>query len=307
MLRKTLICLAGMSLLLTGYAVADETANYKAIYKGVFSLYEPIGIADVRLVLSDINVDKPAPVKKISLWVSSENFSTVERLYPFRYLFNSYVQSENGKTFAFEHIKTGKKQKQFVGLIGVQKNRVELFEKKPAGEILTPTETRALLNAPDIVQFQKRHQLNSADKPLTDLTEHPIDRLTLLEKVREQVRKREKSRDYFVTSGNKLMIYRVGSMTDAEWGGNKAVKLKIEAFKATKTAGAGGQYEGIKSDSQDENEIYLHAPVYAWFSADQQAVPYKFVNRHAVGEFIIELSGDSKTQQQLALRQSAKR
>ncbi len=305
MLRKTLKCLVGMSLLLTGFAVAGEEANYKATYKGVFSLYEPIGIADVKLVLSDVEIDKSSTVKKISLWVSSENFSTIERLYPFRYLFNSYVKPDNGQTFAFEHIKTGKKQKQFVGLIGVQKDRVELFEKKPAGEILTPSETRALLNEPNVSEFQKRHQLKNADKPLTDLEKQPIDRLTLLEKVREQVRKREKSRDYFVTSGNKLMIYRVGTMVSSEWQNagqkNKAIKVKIEAFKATATE-LGKPPENSVNVQEDENDIYLHAPVYAWFSADQQAVPYKFVNRHAIGEFIIELSGSLKKEPKLALR-----
>ena len=80
----------------------------------------------------------------------------------------------------------------------------------------------------------------------------------------------------------------------------KATKVKIEAFELPSIDGGSGGIaeednpadENLADLSPDEKKVYRHPPVYVWFSADERCVPLRFVNHHALGEFIVEMVGD---------------
>ena len=41
--------------------------------------------------------------------------------------------------------------------------------------------------------------------------------------------------------------------------------------------------------AEDTARSYHHAPVYVWVSEDDQVLPLRFENQHAIGRFVIEL------------------
>ena len=55
-----------------------------------------------------------------------------------------------------------------------------------------------------------------------------------------------------------------------------------------------GEYEQFQA-AETEKPKYAHAPVYAWFSEiDGQQTAVKFLNRHAIGEFVVEMVDPKK-------------
>jgi len=277
--------------------LASEVIEYQAIYKGVFSMYNEWTIADVNLSVSPI-AETHQDWQKITLTVSSENHATVERLYPFRYAFDSYLASDPLHTSAFEHLKSsGKKSpKHYIGLIDAKRGDVQLFQADQHRTILSSSVLNALktqgIKADEIVSLG----LQAKGQRLEQINEAPLDRLSMLTLIQQQVKQgRKQSQDYLVTNGSKLMLYRVSPLKREKISISAtsllADKVKIEAFVY-------GEPQLVTDDSASEYLLhspqqkpnYVHAPVYAWFATDGSATPLKFVSKHAVGEFQVVIT-----------------
>jgi len=300
-----------VSILTSTSVLADESEpeklHYQASYKGVLSLFQTMSIADVWYATDTVPADSSEnPIRLSSLSVSSENFSMVERLYPMRYQFLSFFSEQPARTLLFENLKVTKKSrktKHKVGLFDRQNQKVQLFTSKNKQLVIGVDNALSVINENELETVQQKYALDVKAPALTKLQADPVDRLTLLQLIRQQVKENRQSQKYFVTTGDELMTYQVSMQNkDVVKVGNKpvnATKLKIEAYDlgAEKqestgfaTVHAADAYEDLITAKRDSSQNYRHPPIYVWFSLDDNAIPLKFVNYHALGDFIVELT-----------------
>lgn len=301
-------------------ASADDTVtlHYLASYKGVFSLFNRMDIADVdyqveslpveNLPVENLPVDKSTtPARQIRLAVSSEHFQTVERLYPFRYLFKSFFLADKPATLFFEHLKTtkkSKKKKHQLGLLDHSQEKVQLFQSGQFDELITPDNFKQLSEL-QLEAVAARLQLKPKAEALSNVEDMPIDRMTMLELIGEQIKQGLQEKTYLVTNGDELFHYLVTFQGKHDYQlGEKMMpsqKVKIEAFELKpepKVNFVENDYDLIRqAQAQQTNPEYAHSPVYAWFSLEEKPVALKFVNHHAVGDFIIELKPEQSSDQ----------
>ena len=286
-------------------AIAEGTVRlqYLASYKGVFSLFNRMDIADVDYQVESLPVDKSTtPAKQIRLAVSSEHFETVERLYPFRSLFKSFFQADKSATIFFEHLKTTKKsrkKKHQLGLLDHSQEKVQLFQSSQFDELITPDNFKQLSEL-QLEAIAARLQLKPKAEALSNVVDMPIYRMTMLELISEQIKKGQQEKTYLVTNGDELFHYLVTFQGKQDYQLGKKMlssqKVKIEAFEMKpepKDTFVENDYDLIRqAQAQQTNPEYAHAPIYVWFSLEEKPVALKFVNHHAVGDFIIELKPD---------------
>lgn len=303
------ILLSGLLLFASLQGQAAETEaklHYQASYTGVLSLFQQLDIADVWYGDNAIGAAKNGDLlQHVTLSVSSENFSTVERLYPFRYQLQSIFKPETFQTVLFEKLKTTKKSKKTrhrVGLFDLHDHQVQVYSSANKQVSITPVQVKHFVDEADANVIEKQLNLQVNGAPLQYLEGATlVDRLTLLSAIRNQLLKGDEKQQYLVTNGRELIVYRVqlGKQELVQLGKNKikATKVKIEAFDLEKDNKSvnGYVYAGDTSIGSYANlgqegwGDYRHPPVYIWFSADDRRLPLKFVNHHALGEFVIEL------------------
>jgi hypothetical protein len=274
--------------------------QYQASYKGVFSLFRTMTIADVNYSVSSHEPELSPKYRQIRLWVTSEKHSTVERLYPFRYLYKSFFNADSDQTQVFENIKITKKKEKLrhqVGLLDFDKKKIQLYASSHKNENVLPDVVAGITRTEQQQQLQKRFKLKKKAPPLIELRIMPIDRLSMLELMAEQVTVNQIEKIYRITNGDELFDYRVtlGQSQKLSIAGQKkqARKVKIEAFELTASGEPvmemRGQVEQLQA-AETEQRKYAHAPVYAWFSEiDGQQTAVKFLNRHAIGDFVVEM------------------
>jgi len=279
---------------------AATDIQYQASYKGVFSLFRTMKIADVNYSVSSHEPELPANFQQIRLWVTSQAYSTVERLYPFRYLYKSYFKTDSAQTQVFENIKITKKKKKLrhqVGLLDFEENKIQLFSSSDTKENMLPAVVPGVTRSEQQQQLTKRLQLKKKASPLINLQIMPIDRLTMLELMAEQVASNKAEKVYRITNGDELFDYRVtlGQQQKLKVAGKEmqARKVKIEALELTVSGEpvmeAQGELEQLQAAGTEKRK-YAHAPVYAWFSEiGGQQTAVKFLNRHAIGDFVVEM------------------
>ena len=284
-----------------------EKLHYQATYKGVLSVFQTLSIADVWYSTNSVAVDaSDSPIRLSTLSVSSENFSMVERLYPMRYQFLSFFSDEPARTLLFENLKVTKKSrktKHKIGLFDRDNRQVQLFTSKDKKLLIDTDNALAVINQNEHKITQQKYALEVKAPALTNLQTDPVDRLTLLQMIRQQVKANRQSQSYFVTTGDEVMTYKVSlQQQDVVTIGNKsfkASKVKIEAYDldSNKPDSAGfatvhaasHDYDDLITTAPDTSPGYRHPPVYVWFSSDDKATPLKFVNYHALGDFVVEL------------------
>jgi len=279
---------------------AATDIQYQASYKGIFSLFRTMKIADVNYSVSSHEPELSPEYQQIRLWVTSEKYSTVERLYPFRYLYKSFFNTDSDQTQVFENIKITKKKKKLrhqVGLLDFDENKVQLFASAHKKENVLPEVVAGVIRTQQQKQLKKRFKLKKKAPALIELQKMPIDRLTMLELMAEQVAANQTEKMYRITNGDELFDYRVtlGQQQKLSIAGQQRQtrKVKIEAFELT-TSGeqvmeAQGQVQQLQA-AETERRKYAHAPVYAWFAEiDGQQTAVKFLNRHAIGDFVVEM------------------
>jgi len=118
-----------------------------------------------------------------------------------------------------------------------------------------------------------------------------------LELMAEQVASNKAEKVYRITNGDELFDYRVtlGQQQKLKVAGKEmqARKVKIEALELTVSGEpvmeAQGELEQLQAAGTEKRK-YAHAPVYAWFSEiGGQQTAVKFLNRHAIGDFVVEM------------------
>jgi len=286
----------------TGQVKAATDIQYQASYKGIFSLFRTMKIADVNYSVSSHVPQLPAEFQQVRLWVTSEKYSSVERLYPFRYLYKSFFNKDSEQTQVFENIKITKKKKKLrhqVGLMDFQENKIQLFKSTHKEESVLPAVVAGVTMTEQHQQLIKRFQLTEKAPPLIKLQTMPIDRLTMLELMAEQVATNQAEKIYRITNGDELFDYRVTlrQQQNINVAGEERQtrKVKIEAFELTpggeQVMETQGKVEQLQA-AETEKRKYAHAPVYAWFSEiEGKQTAVKFLNRHAIGDFVVEMVG----------------
>lgn len=286
--------------LIFSQAHAATDIQYQASYKGVFSLFRIMKIADVNYSVSSHKPELPAEFQQIRLWVTSEKYSTVERLYPFRYLYKSYFNIDSDQTQVFENIKITRKKKKLrhqVGLLDFDEKKIQLYASPDKKENVLPAVAVRTTKTEHHQQLKKRFNLTEKAPPLINLQKMPIDRLTMLELMGEQVATNQTEKTYRITNGDELFDYRVilGQQQKLSIAGKERQtrKVKIEAFELTASGEqvmeTQGQIKQLQA-AETERRKYAHAPVYAWFTKiGGQQTAVKFLNRHPIGDFVVEM------------------
>ncbi len=286
--------------ILCGQVHAVTDIQYQASYKGIFSFYETMKIADVYYSVSSHEPELPSEFQQIRLRVTSEKYSTVERLYPFRYLYKSYYDTDTDQTQIFENIKITKKKKKLrhqVGLLNFEEKKIQLYASSHKKESVLPVVAANATTAKQHQKMKKQLKLRKKAAPLVGLQKMPIDRLTMLELISEQVTANQAEKTYRITNGDELFDYRVtlGRLEKLSVAGRErqTQKVKIEALALTvsgeQVMESNGQIEQLQA-AETEKRKYAHAPVYAWFSEiDGRQTAVRFMNGHAIGDFIVEM------------------
>ncbi|MGD2119751.1 MAG: DUF3108 domain-containing protein [Chromatiales bacterium] len=281
-------------LLFAAPVMAVESFTYKASYKGVLSLFNRLDIGDV--IFEVASLDSPGQggaVNHLRLSVSSANYPTVEKLYSYRYRYDSFFDSARRQTRFFENVKTTKKTKHHLAYLDFNKDEVQLYRVDRSEPVLTKAFVQQLLNRGGLADAETK--LQPAANALMAIPQNTLDRLSLLQDMRFDNFSIGASRDYDITNGDELMRYRyrVEKKEQLDFNGKSTAvwKVRIDAFEA----GATGFQMAQAADSnafldgmQTRNQL-LHAPVYVWISADERRVPLKFVSHQALGQFVVAL------------------
>ncbi len=244
--------------LLAASAGATQRYDYQVTYRGVFSLGEDMPIAE--LALSTKAPDDRADLQETRLEVSSQAYPVVETLYPIRYRFRSWRQSDDDQTVAFESFEKTDKRR----------HRLYLRDDSTRGVRSLDMERGDGADAITLLAAGVRPDSVGGTGQL-------FDRLGLLQQMRARPLQDQAEYRVPVATGRERLVYRVkveGAQT-VEVAGRSwpAWKLRFDGYEVT--------------DRGDEQAA--HRPVYIWLSRDDERVPLRADARHAVGLFRIEL------------------
>lgn len=246
--------------LLIARAGASGALEYRVSYRGIFSAGTDMQIADLRLesrMLPDSGGLSEAGVE-----VSSQAYPLVENLFPIRYRFRSWTTQDQGRLLGFETYESTRKLRHRLYLrddsgVGVQ--RYDLKNGEGRGEMA---------------------QLETGVAPVVAAKgERLLDRLGLLQRVRQQNLHKQAAYRFVVTNGRKRFIYdiTVVAAQNLELGG-----VSLPAWKL--------RFDGRESGESDSPKP-AHRPVYVWLSQAPGHIPLRVDSRQAIGLFRVELKG----------------
>jgi hypothetical protein len=239
-----------------------ERLQYLAFYQGVLSAGQALPIADVELRTSRRAAG--APIRETQLAASSENYAMVESLYPMRYRFRSWATGDG--LLAFESYRK------------TRRLRHRLYVRSAGGDAFERF---------DLHDGQGRRQLGALESgsydpvpPGPGTGDALIDRLGMLQRIRDRKLAVGDVVELPVTGGNKAFRYRV----------------TVEAAQTVEAAGRAVpalrlRFEGFRVDQAD-GEQRAHRPVHIWVHAGDGHVPLLAEARHPIGVFRVELVGD---------------
>lgn len=257
MKRLEWICVL-LALAFAGAANAAATQyEYLVTYRGVFSLGKDMPIAD--LALHTPKQAAGTDVRETRLEVSSQAYSLVESLYPIRFLFRSWAETDSGYLVGFESFERARGQKHRLYLRDASDDGVQRFDLDAgAGK-------------------NELAELNAGTRPAAAVdTQQLFDRLGMLQLIRGKTLRDKETYRVPVTNGRERLSYRV------KVEGRQAVRLAGAAFPAWKV-----RFDGLEL-AADGSEQPAHRPVFIWFSDDAEHIPLRVDARHAVGTFRIE-------------------
>lgn len=258
---------------------AAETLDYQVTYRGLFSAFQDVAIGDVRLEVDATGASLDGqPIVRARLSASSAAYPMVEQLYPFRYEFTSYHQPDAARSLAFERRKQTRKLRHDLLLLDWAGDEVRRF-----GITRTPAATSGEEPPPELFTALRRaglpyHQAQFVPHPgsLPTPPQATLDRLALLQQVRDLDLVAGASRELTVTDGKEFIAYRVTvakrELVPTAAGSVPAWKVRIEGF-----------------ETDDPEERPRHAPVYVWLDEGPRRLPLRFVSHHPAGKFIVEL------------------
>lgn len=286
---KKFFLLFFLSGLLSTNTYANERFHYKASYIGILSFFSTIDIADVYFSIA--SETKQQQLKKITLEVSSKNFSTVESLYQLRYFYQTILHPEQHKTLFFETLQWGKKNRHLIALFDADQSNVQLF-KSNNKSLLFPDGSSKLPQLP----LAQQHTELQQDAKMLELTTSVLDRLALLDEIRSDLNAGINEKKYQVTNGDELLDYHYKVLAEEQLklGKHSIDAIKVELRGVMSSLDISNQ----KTDNNNAKLLYqqhyqaknIHPPVIVWFSKDRQKIPLKFLGDRAIGDFVIEIN-----------------
>jgi hypothetical protein len=259
-LHGLLCCLMLFSAAATGERV--ERLDYRVSYRGVFSLGVDMPIADLSLESRRI---ADTGLSEARLEISSYAYPQVESLYPIRYRFRSWAESDTGELFAFSVYEQ------------TRDGRHQLFLRDES----TSGTRRHDLRAGD--GREQMAQLDGGSRPrVPALPRLLFDRLGLLQRMRSEDLRTGAEYRIPVTNGRQRFSYRV-RVEGEQW-----LKLAEAAVPAWKL-----RFDGVKMKADGRQET-AHLPLYIWLGQEAGRTPLRVEARHAIGLFRIELDGRPK-------------
>jgi len=250
-----ILCLLFLSIARAG---ATGALEYRVSYRGIFSAGTDMQIADLRLesrMLPDSGGLSEAGVE-----VSSQAYPLVENLFPIRYRFRSWTTQDQGRLLGFETYESTRKLRHRLYLrddsgVGVQ--RYDLKSGEGRGEMA---------------------QLETGVAPVVAAKgERLLDRLGLLQRVRQQNLHEQAAYRFVVTNGRERLIYEITVVAA------QSLALDGVSLPAWKL-----RFDGRESGGRASSKP-AHRPVYVWLSQAPGHIPLRVDSRQAIGLFRIEL------------------
>jgi len=247
-------------LLTPGAAGATSVLDYQVTYRGVFSAGTDLPIADLRL---DSRRHAGAPgILETRIEASSAAYPLVESLFPIRYRFRNWTTPQAGAALiGFETYERTRKLRHRLYLRDGSKLGVRRFD------VVAGTGDEAIA------------QLEAGVSPMAPALDGSLlDRLGLLQRVRQEPLHEQAVYRFDVTNGRERLRYRVKVEAD------QLLYLDGVAVPAWKL-----RFDGLET-GKDGRPVPAHRPLYLWLSQSSGRIPLRVDSRHRIGLFRIQLN-----------------
>ncbi len=247
-------------------AGASTALDYQVIYRGVFSAGADMPIAD--LLLEAPLKTGSAGVRQVGLSASSAAYPLVESVFPIRYRFRSWTGPDQGNLLGFETYESTRKVRHRLYLRDDSISQMKRFDLTEG------------------VGQQEMAQLEAGVSPVAAAQrKHLLDRLGLLQLVRQQDLHEQARYRFEVTNGRERLVYlvKVETAQILDIGG-----LAVPTWKL--------RFDGLEH-GRNGTQVAAHRPVYVWLSRVSDHVPLRLDSRQAIGLFRVELKTRSTLHQ----------
>lgn len=248
-------------------AGTPEILGYRVYYKGWLSAMQELPIAEARLVTEPAEQGR---LQVSTLSLSSAAHDMVDAVYPIRYRLRSVYDRHQARLLAMERFKRTRRVKHDLAWVDETDGRLHYLraDAKASGPPVPDEVKTWLLDT----------RFGDAGKPAPVVPAGLLDRLALLQALRQRIPAPGQVLGLPVTDGPKLFRYeaRLDGSESIQAGGRTwpAWRLRVDGYEQARQSGADGQPD--------------HAPVYVWISRDPQRLPLRFHIDHRVGGFTVE-------------------
>ncbi|MEN8174269.1 MAG: DUF3108 domain-containing protein [Pseudomonadota bacterium] len=257
-------------------ATAEERLAYNAEYKGPVSVYAWIGMGSAWVTTRDTPCPSADPCQVTELWMSSEGKSTLESLYPTRYLYRTAYSLEKGDTLAYE--KRRKKRKVEDAAEYQWKHRVvwldrtggsgTRFDLAYAGDPL-PEAAAAWIDS----SVATAGALKSKKNRKLERARPSMDRWAIFQYLRTLDLSAEKE-------------FRFDGVNSK---GPLDIRVTVEGREELEAAGETWSTYRLRILEQSAREDKKAEPLYAWIADDARRTPVRFEMSHDIGRIRLTL------------------
>lgn len=267
-----------------------ERLEYTVSYQGGLTAMAKLNICDVLFETSqDGSTISGEPVYRASVQISSKRHKKMEAAYPFRYRILSYFSPDLQRSILFERSKKTRKIRHEIVWFDWEQGVTERYKKRKQ-KLVTKSQTGITKSASaskkaSIPSFfndlnYDSDEFRRSSKPGQKLVGGMLDRLSLLQSIRNHQLSLGREIRLSISDGKKVLNYLVRVQTretivhqGQSWD---TYKLRFDAFSE-------GRWSGRP----------VHPGVFAWLTADEEKMPVRFSVDYAVGDFVIQLNLDS--------------
>lgn len=272
--KKFAIWLALLGALAPGVgAAADEGLGYRAYYQGLLSAMRSVPIADARLVTEQADHGR---LQVTTLTLSSAAHGVVDALYPIRYRLRSVFDRRDDRLLAMERFKRTRKVKHDLAWVDAADDRLHYLRR---ADQATPVTLPARLTP-----WLAGQRFAATDKPALPAPAGLLDRLALLQALRDRIPVAGQVLVLPVTDGPKLFRYEVRLVgeEDIELAGRRwaSWRLRVEGYEQAA--------DGEVAEEPD------HAPIDLWIARDGRHRPLRLRMAHSVGDFTVDWVPDGE-------------
>ena len=268
---------SGQAQALEGPAFLGERLHYRLAYRGVLS---PLGWTEVGdVVLRTAPRALPLGGREAyesSLFATTEHHAWVESLYPFRYRLRTLFALSPDGSLAFERFKQDRRLKHELVWVDRQKGRIQRYSLESGGEGPAPARVPEPLAA--WARPGERYRLDSA-RPLAaaEQAEGALDRLGLLQVLRQRLPAEGERLSLPVTDGRKRFLYRIRNQgrERLEAAGREWPTWRLRVEKVRLLEGGAERPDG--------------EPATLWVGTGPRHVPVRLEEQIALGRVTMEL------------------